>query len=267
MKKDFESCGEHLRNLITPYCTLLEIIKDLKRYKEEGNDEMYNKILQFMMDHDCNNIDDIVEFSKIDQMENANWRESELFKSKTYNGYHPKTQFEQNVENVINNLSLENVSNTPDHILAKFVDRVFWAANNLIKDREVWYGSHNEPGKITMNLKDFVHNFSHNNAIFVENVNCYCMTYKYNDEDKVHDGLIMDWELLHTDIAECDVLKISNVIHPNGGHGITIVVDTDKKEFNFIPDLVTMDNSPVWLYEKVHKTKIEVADTKSILRN
>ena len=38
MKHDFESCGEHLRNLITPYCTLLEFFKNLKRYKEEGNE-------------------------------------------------------------------------------------------------------------------------------------------------------------------------------------------------------------------------------------
>ena len=83
---------------------------------------------------------------------------------RNYNGCSPKTPFQKNVENVINSLSLENVSNTPDHILAKFIDNVFWAANNLIKDREVWYGYHDKPGKTVMTLREFINNFSHNNA-------------------------------------------------------------------------------------------------------
>ena len=82
MKRDFESCGEHLRNLITPYCTLLEFFKSLKRHKEEGNEDEFNKVLNFLMRHDFDNINDIIEFSKIDQMEKANWRDSDLFKSK-----------------------------------------------------------------------------------------------------------------------------------------------------------------------------------------
>ena len=78
MKHDFESCGEHLRNLITPYCNLLEIFKSLKRHKEEGNEDKSNKVLNFLMSHDFDNINDIIEFSKIDQMEKANWRDSEI---------------------------------------------------------------------------------------------------------------------------------------------------------------------------------------------
>ena len=82
MKNDFESCGEHLRNLITPYYTLLEIFKSLKRYKEEGNEDKFNEVLDFLMNHNFDNINDIIAFSKIDQMEKANWRDSDLFKSK-----------------------------------------------------------------------------------------------------------------------------------------------------------------------------------------
>ena len=77
-------------------------------------------------------------------------------KDRKYNGYLHNTPFQKNVQNVINSLSLENVSNTPDHILAKFIDNVFWAANNLIKDREDWYEYHNEPGKIVMTLREFI---------------------------------------------------------------------------------------------------------------
>ena len=173
-----------------------------------------------------------------------------------YNGYLHNTPFQKNVENVINSLSLENVSNTPDHILAKFIDNVFWAANNLIKDREDWYEYHNEIGQIVMTLREFINNFSHNNEIWIENNEHYCMTYKYRSDDESHDGLIMDWELQFTDIADCSVIKISNAIHPKGKQGITIVIDSDKKEFNFLPDKVNTDNSPLWLYEKVHNEKL-----------
>lgn len=84
MNHDFESCGEHLRNLITPYCNLLEFFKILKRHKQEGNEDKFNKVLDLLMNHDFDNINDIIEFSKIDQMEKANWRDTDLFKSKEY---------------------------------------------------------------------------------------------------------------------------------------------------------------------------------------
>lgn len=82
MKHEFESCGEHLRNLITPYYTILEIFKRLKRHKEEGNEDKFNEDLDFLMNHDFDNINDIIEFSKIDQMEKANWKDSKFFKHK-----------------------------------------------------------------------------------------------------------------------------------------------------------------------------------------
>ncbi len=82
MKHDFESCGEHLRNLLTLYCNLLENFKSLKLHKEEGNKDEFNNVLDFLMNNDFDNINDIIEFSKIDQMEKANWRDSDLFKSK-----------------------------------------------------------------------------------------------------------------------------------------------------------------------------------------
>ena len=175
---------------------------------------------------------------------------------RNYNGCPPKTPFQKNVENVINSLRLDDLSNTPDHILAKFIDNVFWAANNLIKDREAWYEHHDEQGKTVMTLMEFINNFSHNNEIWIENREHYCMTYKYRTDDESHDGLIMDWELPFTDIADCRVIKISNVIHPKGKQGITIVIDTDEKEFNFLQDTVNTDNSPAWLYEKVHNVKL-----------
>ena len=52
---------------------------------------------------------------------------------RNYNECSPKTPFQKNVENIINSLSLENVSNTQDHILAKFIDNVFGLLIILLK--------------------------------------------------------------------------------------------------------------------------------------
>lgn len=60
-----ETLGAHLRNLLTPYSTLLYLITDIM----EGNMglDALNKI-------DCNNLDELIKFSHSDKMENTLWR-------------------------------------------------------------------------------------------------------------------------------------------------------------------------------------------------
>ena len=41
---------------------------------------------------------------------------------------------------------------------------------------------------------------------------------------------------------------------------ITFKVDTDREEFCMDKDYITMDNSPLWLYEKVHQTKVRCGE-------
>ena len=110
-----------------------------------------------------------------------------------------------------------------------------------------------------MKLKDFITTFSHNNEIWVQNKDGKKMGYRYKPTHDYMYDIIMDWELLHTDIAECEVIRIANVVG-YATQGITIVINTEKRHFDFVPELVTMDNSPVWLYERVHNTKLAVGD-------
>ena len=128
----------------------------------------------------------------------------------------------------------------------KFGDELYKAAindfNNNIGDNELI-------GNIK--LRHFIDRFSHNNEVFVENKDNYQMYYKYRADQEKIDGGIMDWELNYTDISDCNVIRISNVIR-DGKETLTIVVDTDKKCFNFLKEKVSLDNSPMWLYEKVH---------------
>lgn len=59
-----ETLGAHLRNLLTPYKTLLSLVEDINNGEIEL--DMLKKIK-------CDNIDKIIEFSS-DKMENTLWR-------------------------------------------------------------------------------------------------------------------------------------------------------------------------------------------------
>ena len=110
---------------------------------------------------------------------------------------------------------------------------------------------------MTMKLKDFIEQFSHNNEIYIENKERKQMYYiSPKDKTTEETGVIMDWELKFTDIADCEVVKISNVLRPGKDQGITIVIDTEGDTFRFIPELITMDNAPLWLYNAAHGTNI-----------
>ncbi len=48
--------------------------------------------------------------------------------------------FESELVSLINRESLENVSNTPDWILAEFLVKCLHALNDAVEQRERWYG-------------------------------------------------------------------------------------------------------------------------------
>ena len=79
MANNFESLGAHLRNLLTPYANLIELVGELLRAKREDNEEEFNKVFNMLKSYDFNNIQDIIDFSFIEQMELINWRDSKLY--------------------------------------------------------------------------------------------------------------------------------------------------------------------------------------------
>ena len=50
------------------------------------------------------------------------------------------TEFEKELEALINKHSKENVSNTPDFILASYLRNCLDVFNIAVKEREKWYG-------------------------------------------------------------------------------------------------------------------------------
>ena len=101
-------------------------------------------------------------------------------------------------------------------------------------------------------LKEFIARFSHNNPVWIENKENYTMYHQYRADLEKEDGTVMDWELRHTDIADCNVIRIASVLRKRESEAFTIVVDSDAECFHYVPEKVSIDNSPLWLYEKVH---------------
>ena len=51
-----------------------------------------------------------------------------------------KTEFQRELESLINRHSAENDSDTPDFILATYLARCLETFNDAVNSREVWYG-------------------------------------------------------------------------------------------------------------------------------
>lgn len=82
MANDFESLGAHLRNLMTPYATVIQLIDDLRNADEKGDTEEFNNIKQWLYNSQLNrkeNINDMNTFSFVEPMEQGNWRATKLF--------------------------------------------------------------------------------------------------------------------------------------------------------------------------------------------
>ena len=60
-----ETLGAHLRNLLTPYKTLLDLVEDVSNGKMD---------ISIFKKYKCDNISEIIEFSHSDKMENTIWR-------------------------------------------------------------------------------------------------------------------------------------------------------------------------------------------------
>lgn len=55
------------------------------------------------------------------------------------------TAFMDDIQDVINRHSAENISNTPDFILAQYLDQCLNAFDVAVQQRETWYGRDGRP--------------------------------------------------------------------------------------------------------------------------
>ena len=62
--------------------------------------------------------------------------------------------FESELAALINRYSRENESNTPDFILAAYVQRCLAAFDVAVRHRSDWYGRHDAPGRAPLTEGD-----------------------------------------------------------------------------------------------------------------
>lgn len=58
----------------------------------------------------------------------------------------PNGMFHKELKNLINRFSIENKSNTPDFILATYIETCLKAYENATRHRDQWYGINHAPG-------------------------------------------------------------------------------------------------------------------------
>ena len=80
MKTNFESLGEHLRNAYQPYCCILSIIKEMKKAEIDGDTTTFNQCKNFIYSME-ENIQHLIDISKMPEVEKINWRKTDLAKN------------------------------------------------------------------------------------------------------------------------------------------------------------------------------------------
>lgn len=73
---DHETLGAHIRNILTPYANIIQLLEDI----HENNDERMKEFLLTKIDPKKlqKNLNHFIEISKLKEVEDINWRATEL---------------------------------------------------------------------------------------------------------------------------------------------------------------------------------------------
>lgn len=69
-----ETLGARLRNLLTPYATLLSVVKLLKTVEEYGDNEKAALIKEKLYSNAFDNLQQLIDFSETEEMEKNIWK-------------------------------------------------------------------------------------------------------------------------------------------------------------------------------------------------
>lgn len=73
---EHETLGAHIRNILTPYANIIQLLEDI----HENNDERMKEFLLTKIDPKKlqKNLNHFIEVSKLKEVEDINWRATEL---------------------------------------------------------------------------------------------------------------------------------------------------------------------------------------------
>ena len=86
MSKDFETLGAHIRNILTPYANIVQILEDINSPKTDENTKTLMKDFLLAKIHSENlkeNLQHLIDISNMEDVEKINWRATELYNKYT----------------------------------------------------------------------------------------------------------------------------------------------------------------------------------------
>ena len=77
MACNYETLGAHIRNALTPYNNVIAFIKDMKEAEDSGDTKKF-EIFKKMLYKSSDNLQHLIDISKMPEVEAINWRQTEL---------------------------------------------------------------------------------------------------------------------------------------------------------------------------------------------
>lgn len=86
MSKDFETLGAHIRNVLTPYANIVQILEDINSPKTDEKTKTLLKDFLLTKIHSENlkeNLQHLIDISNLKEVEKINWRATDLYNKYT----------------------------------------------------------------------------------------------------------------------------------------------------------------------------------------
>ena len=80
MNCEVETLGAHIRNALGPYAHIIALIENMEQ-SEETNDEKTFNMCKKLLYKSANNLEHLIDISKMPEVEAINWRATDLCKT------------------------------------------------------------------------------------------------------------------------------------------------------------------------------------------
>lgn len=79
MSCEVETLGAHIRNALGPYANIVALIENMEQAEETNDEKMFN-ICKKLLYKSANNIEHLIDISKMSEVEAINWKATDLYK-------------------------------------------------------------------------------------------------------------------------------------------------------------------------------------------
>lgn len=81
MSCEVETLGAHIRNSLGPYANIVALIENMEQAEETNDEKMFNMCKKLLY-KSANNLEHLIDISKMPEVEAINWKETDLYNIK-----------------------------------------------------------------------------------------------------------------------------------------------------------------------------------------